>query len=72
MRKPDVVGDRAAEEVALLWQQDDPPVQRLERRVAQGDAAETVLSGIDDVLNAESAIRRLSVDRSVTIISPVH
>jgi hypothetical protein len=42
------------------------------RHEAQGDAAETILSGIDDVLTAEIAIRRLSVDRSVTIISPVH
>jgi len=42
------------------------------RHEAQGDAAETVLSGIDDVLNAESAIRRLSTDHSVTLISPVH
>jgi hypothetical protein len=42
------------------------------RHEAQGDAAETVLAGIDDVLTAESAIRRLSVDHSVTIISPVH
>jgi hypothetical protein len=42
------------------------------RHEAQGDAAETVLSGIDDVLTAETAIRRLSVDRSITIISPVH
>jgi len=42
------------------------------RHEAQGDAAETVLFGIDDVLMAESAIRRLSTDHSITIISPVH
>jgi hypothetical protein len=42
------------------------------RHEAQGDTAETILAGIDDVLEAEQAIRKLSVDRSVTIIAPVH
>jgi hypothetical protein len=41
------------------------------RHEAQGDTAETILAGIDDVLEAESAIRRLSVERSVTQIAPV-
>lgn len=34
------------------------------RHEAQGDTAETVLAGIDDVLEAESAIRRLSWERA--------
>ncbi|MDQ0467536.1 hypothetical protein [Labrys wisconsinensis] len=38
----------------------------------RGDTAETILAGIDDVLEAESAIRRLSTERSVTLIEPVH
>jgi hypothetical protein len=42
------------------------------RHEARGDEAETILSGIDNVLEAELAIRRLSLDHSVTIISPVH
>lgn len=42
------------------------------RHEAQGDAAETILAGIDDVLEAETAIRRLSVDRSITLIAPVN
>ena len=37
-----------------------------------GEAAETILSGIDDVIEAESAIRRLATERSVTIIAPVN
>jgi hypothetical protein len=41
------------------------------RHEAQGDTAETVLAGIDDVLEAENAIRRLSAERSVTLIAPV-
>jgi hypothetical protein len=41
------------------------------RHEAQGDTAETVLAGIDDVLEAEQAIRRLSVERSVSLIAPV-
>ncbi|CAM5776103.1 hypothetical protein LMIY3S_05358 [Labrys miyagiensis] len=42
------------------------------RHEAKGDEAETVLAGIDNVMEAELAIRRLSLDHSVTIISPVH
>ncbi|MET0481559.1 MAG: hypothetical protein ABWZ27_01435 [Aestuariivirgaceae bacterium] len=42
------------------------------RHEAQGDTAETILAGIDDVLEAEMAIRRLSVERSVTLIAPVN
>jgi hypothetical protein len=42
------------------------------RHEASGDEAETILAGIDNVMEAESAIRRLSLDHSVTIISPVH
>jgi len=38
----------------------------------RGDTAETILAGIDDVLEAETAIRRLSTERSVTLIEPVH
>ena len=40
MREPDVVGDRAAEEVPLLRKHHDPALQRVERRVAEVDAAE--------------------------------
>ena len=42
------------------------------RHEARGDEAETVLSGIDNIMEAEFAIRRMSLDHSVTIISPVH
>jgi hypothetical protein len=42
------------------------------RHEAQGDTAETILAGIDNVLEAESAIRKLSLDRSVTLIAPVN
>jgi len=42
------------------------------RHEARGDEAETILTGIDNVFDAELAIRRLSLDHSVTIISPVH
>jgi hypothetical protein len=42
------------------------------RHEAKGDEAETILAGIDNVMDAELAIRRLSLDHSVTIISPVH
>jgi hypothetical protein len=34
--------------------------------------AETTLTGIDDVLEAEGAIRQLARERSTTIIDPVH
>ena len=42
------------------------------RHEAQGDTAETILAGIDDVLEAETAIRKLSVERTMTIIAPVN
>jgi hypothetical protein len=42
------------------------------RHEAQGDAAETVIAGIDDVLEAESAIRKLSVERGVNLAATVH
>ncbi|MDZ5452680.1 hypothetical protein [Labrys sp. ZIDIC5] len=42
------------------------------RHEAKGDEAETTLTGLDNVMAAELAIRRLSLDHSVTIISPVH
>lgn len=43
------------------------------RHEAIGDhQAETIISGIDDVLEAEFAIRRLATDRGVTVIDPVH
>ncbi|MDQ0396356.1 hypothetical protein [Labrys monachus] len=42
------------------------------RHEARGDEAETILTGIDNVLDAELAIRRLSLDHTVTIITPVH
>ena len=40
VRKPNVVGEGAAEEVPLLRQHHDPVPQRLERAVAQVDAAQ--------------------------------
>jgi hypothetical protein len=42
------------------------------RHEARGDEAETTLAGIDNVMAAELAIRRLTLDHSITIISPVH
>jgi hypothetical protein len=42
------------------------------RHEAMGDTAETTLAGIDDVLEAETAIRRLSHERPVTLITPVN
>jgi len=42
------------------------------RHEAMGDTAETTLAGIDDVLEAETAIRKLSHERPVTLISPVN
>jgi hypothetical protein len=42
------------------------------RHEARGDEAETVLAGIDNIMEAEFAIRRMTLDHSITIISPVH
>ena len=44
MSEPDVLGDRSAEEMSLLRQHHDPPVERIERRVAEVDFAERDLT----------------------------